>query len=110
MTKPGGSAAVYLITAALVGAFLGGGVALMALCVWTFIQPAEVIARQVGTVAGVVGAIAAVPAAIWALAFLPWMRARIAEGRRAVVVRGWAIIATWAVLGVILLIVIEMLD
>ena len=110
MTKPGRGAVVYLITAALVGVLLCVSAALMTLCVWNFVLSTDVIGRQIGMVAGMIGVVAAAPAATWAFAFQPWMRARIAEGRRTVVVLGWAIIATWAVLGVVLLIVFEMLD
>lgn len=99
MTKPGGGTGLYLITAAVVGLLLGLGLALIGVWVWTISTSTDAFGRQIAEVLGVAGAVACAPALIWVLAFMPWMRARIAEGRRPVVVRGWLTVAVAAVVG-----------
>lgn len=99
MTRPGGAAGFYLITAALVGLLFGLGLALIGVWGWTVSTSTDAFGRQIAQVLGVAGAAACAPALIWVLAFMPWMHARIAEGRRPVVVRGWLTVAVAAVVG-----------
>ena len=109
MDKPGGGAGLYLTTAVIVGLPLGIGLALIAVWVWTVATSVDEFGRQIAQVLGVAGAVACAPAVIWALAFGPWMRRRIAEGQRAVVVRGLITLALTAVVGLGLLVGIEVI-
>lgn len=109
MTRPGGGDGLYLTTAVIVGLPLGVGLALIGVWGWTMATSSDEFGRQIAQVLGVAGAVAAAPAVLWALVFTPWMKRRVADGRRAVVVRGLVLLATSAVVGVGALFVMEML-